>query len=320
MSEQTHGAGRIRLDTAGRIVVGTDGSERAQKAVSWAAERALARKLPLLVVMIIPGPQVGRSFTAVNDAYEHQFKDRCIEKLDAEVERLRTDYPGLDISSELVEGYASYVLAQASKNAAEVVVGARGQHAPLKVKLLGGVSDAVVAHAHGPVAVITDEAHENPDGPVVVGIDESDEARAAAELAFEAADVRGVPLIVIHAWDYAMLGTPWEYDIWDESMTEIMSSLTEQIEGVFADIKQRYPNTQVELRVVDSSPAQALIDASLDAGLVVVGSRGRGGFTGLLLGSTSKRVLRDAHCPVIVTRAERTKVNKRSGDQQNAAG
>ncbi|WP_341729723.1 universal stress protein [Brooklawnia sp.] len=305
MSEQTRGAGRIHLDTAGRIVVGTDGSERAHKAVNWAAGRAVARDLPLLVVMIIPGPQVGRTFTAVTDAFQGQFKARCQQRLDAELDRLRAAQPQLDVSAELVEGYASYVLAQASKNAAQVVVGARGQHAPMSVKLLGGVSDAVVAHAHGPVAVITDEAQENPDGPVVVGIDDSNEARAAAKLAFEAAQLRGVPLIAIHAWDYAMLGTPWEYDIWDESMSEIMDSLTKNIKGVFADIKAQYPSVQVELRVVDSSPSQALIDASIDAGLVVVGSRGRGGFTGLLLGSTSKRVLRDAHCPVIVTRAEK---------------
>jgi nucleotide-binding universal stress UspA family protein len=109
-----------------------------------------------------------------------------------------------------------------------------------------------------------------------------------------------------------MLGTPWEYDIWDESMSEILDTLTKNIEGVFADIKAQYPEVQVELRIVDSSASQALIDASIDAGLVVVGSRGRGGFTGLLLGSTSKRVLREAHCPVVVTRAEGSKNGKQS--------
>lgn len=312
MSEQTQGAGRIRLDTAGRIVVGTDGSERARKAVDWAADRALARGLPLLIVMVIPGPQIGRTFTAVTDEYQTQFKRRCQQRLNAELERLRAAHPTLDVKAELVEGYASYVLAQASKNAAQVVVGARGRRAPISVKLLGGVSDAVASHAHGPVAVITDEAQENPGGPVVVGIDDSNEARAAAKLAFEAADLRGVPLVVIHAWDYAMLGTPWEYDIWDESMSEILDTLTKNIEGVFADIKAQYPEVQVELRIVDSSASQALIDASIDAGLVVVGSRGRGGFTGLLLGSTSKRVLREAHCPVVVTRAECSKNGKQS--------
>lgn len=95
-------------------------------------------------------------------------------------------------------------------------------------------------------------------------------------------------------------------------MSEILDTLTKNIEGVFADIKAQYPEVQVELRIVDSSASQALIDASIDAGLVVVGSRGRGGFTGLLLGSTSKRVLREAHCPVVVTRAEGSKNGKQS--------
>ncbi|WIY84153.1 universal stress protein [Propionimicrobium sp. PCR01-08-3] len=306
MSEQPSGPGRIRSKTAGHIVVGTDGSDRAYKAVSWAAERAIARGLPLLVVMVIPGPQVGRTFTAMNESFQEQFKGRCQQRLNAEVEQLRREYPEVDVSSELVEGYASYVLAQASKDAAQVVVGARGRGAPVSVKLLGGVSDAVTTHSHGPVAVITDESWENQNGPVIVGIDDSNEARAAARVAFEAADLRKVPLVVIHAWDYAMIGTPWEYDIWDESMSQIMDELTAQIKNVFADVQAQYPDVEVDLRVIDSSPAQALIDASVDAGLVVVGSRGRGGFAGLLLGSTSKRVLREAHCPVIVTRAEQT--------------
>lgn len=294
------------IDTAGRIVVGTDGSKRANKAVDWAAERATARKLPLLVLYVVPElPLPGRTAAA---AQIHHGKDYVADyfaeaetKVAAVVDALRGRFEGLDATGQVVVGNASYVLAKASRDADIVVVGARGEGAPLSVRMLGGTSDAVAAHSHGPVAVIGDEAAENPDGPVVVGIDDSPAAKAALKLAFDAAEVRGVPLIALNAWDFGPYDA-YNAEIWDRSTGDVTSNLTALVEDLIAGEQAAHPGVPVEIKVVRGRPEHALVEESKQAGLVVVGSRGRGGFAGLLLGSTSKHVLREARCPVIVTR------------------
>ena len=294
------------LQTAGRIVVGTDGSLRADKAVAWAANWAAARNLPLLILLVVPElPLPGRTAAAaaINQGtnYVDDFLAESQQKVEAVAERLRAEYPGVEIEARVVQGHDSSILAEASKDAALVVVGARGQNAPLSVKLLGGVSDAVTSHAHGPVAVISDFAEENPNGPVVVGVDDSAPARAAAWIAFDAAQVRGVPVIAVNAWDFGPYDA-FNAEIWDHSMQQINTSLTDLVNEVLAPLREEFPNVEVEVRIVRGRPENAIVDASKGAGLVVVGSRGRGGFKGLMLGSTSKHVLRESHAPVIVTR------------------
>lgn len=293
--------------TAGRVVVGTDGSPRASKAVEWAAERAEARNLPLLIILVVPEvPLPARTAAAAEISqgsdFLTNFLKRARDQVDDVADRVRAEYPALDVTAEVVLGHDSDVLIQASKDAAQVVVGARGERTPISVKLLGGVSDAVVAHAHGPVAVIGDLAEYNLAGPVVVGIDDSPEALAAARIAFEAATVRRVPVLAINAWDFGTWDAK-DSEVWEHSMAEISNSLTQTVQDQLADLRAEYPNVEVQVQIVRGRPEDALVDASQDAGLVVVGSRGRGGFLGLLLGSTSKHVLREAHCPVIVTRA-----------------
>ena len=273
-----------------RIVVGTDGSRRADRAVDWAAGRAAALGLPLLILHVVPGrPTPSTPLTAVTASFEEGFHEEALERLERVVRRAHELHADLDVTGEIVEGNAAHVLAQASKEAALVVVGARGESAPVTVRLLGGVSDQVTAYAVGPIAVIPDEEHASPDGPVVLGVDESPEARAAMWFAFETAAARGVPVVAIHAWQ-------------DRDSREIVARVTDIVDGMLTEARAEYPEVPVEVRVIHGKPHHELVQASKEAGLVVVGSRGIGGFTGLLLGSTSKRVLRDSHCPVVVTR------------------
>ena len=277
-------------DAKDRIVVGTDGSRRADRAVDWAAGRAAALGLPLLIVHVVPGrPTPSTPLTAVTASFEEGFHEEALERLERVVRRAHELHDDLDVTGEIVEGNAAYVLAQASKEAALVVVGARGESAPVTVRLLGGVCDQVTAYASGPIAVIPDEEHACPDGPVVLGVDESPEARAAMWFAFETAAERGVPVVAIHAWQ-------------DRDSREIVARVTDIVDGMLTEARAEYPEVPVEVRVIHGKPHHELVQASKEAGLVVVGSRGIGGFTGLLLGSTSKRVLRDSHCPVVVTR------------------
>lgn len=297
----------ISFNATGKIVVGTDLSGRAQEAVAWAAHRAAARKVPLLIVLALPEvpiPRRSRLFDAmVTGDYHGYLAENAKAKLEELAEKARELHPELEVETVAEEGLGSYVLAQASKKALLVVVGARGANAPAKVRALGGTADAVVAHAHGPVAVITDHGSPTPDGPVVVGVDDSPESDAALALAADEAAARGVPLRAIHAWDVA----PWMMGPMGVTAMQSLppvSRLKERIEEIVAPVVADHPGLEYTVEVVEARPSAALAEASVGASELVVGSRGLGGFTGLLLGSTSKEVLRDADCPVIVTRAK----------------
>lgn len=295
----------VQTEAIGRIVVGTDGSQRAFKAVEWAADRALARKLPLLVIHVVPEqPTVALTMVPQAADFEREEREQAKQRVNSVVERVKGLHPGLNVTGVVVEGNPAYVLSEWSRDAELVVVGARGQGAPMSVRLLGGVSDAVAAHGHGPIAVVSDQAIDHQDGPVVIGVDDSPEARAAARLAFEAAEVRGVPVVAIHAYDYGPRDAPWDAQTWSVAASRFKEQLATRVDEILAEVRDAHPHVPVEVRVVGARPQDALVEASREAGLVVVGSRGRGGFAGLLLGSTSKHVLREAHCPVIVTRGK----------------
>jgi nucleotide-binding universal stress UspA family protein len=169
--------------------------------------------------------------------------------------------------------------------------------------LAGSVSTQVAAHAHCPVIVVRTDATSGPgpEAPVVVGLDGSPLSTRALQFALDLAAATHAPLVAIYAWRGLPTGnlgptTVWHYDP-DEAEEEARRLLAEQLAGC----AERYPQVRIEHRTVLSfNPGETLIDASRTAGLVVVGSRGRGGFTGLLLGSTSQTLVHHAHCSVAV--------------------
>ena len=296
----------ISFDATGAIVVGTDLSDRARHAVDWAADRAADLKRRLIVVLALPEvpiPSRSRLFDAMGKGnYPEHLRALALERLQALLDRVREQHPDLQVETMLDKGLASYVLAQSSKVADMVVVGARGANAPMKVRALGGTADAVVAYGHGPIAVVTDHGTPTAGGPVVVGLDDSPEAEAALRIAVTEAVRLEVPVRAVHAWDL----TPWM--VGPMGVSSLMAlpdteKLAERINDIVEPYRKQYPALTIDIDVVEARPSAALVEASVGASVVVVGSRGLGGFTGLLLGSTSKEVLRDAACPVIVTRA-----------------
>lgn len=185
-----------------------------------------------------------------------------------------------------------------SKDVEMMVVGSRGQGA--FGSLLGSVSAGLVQHAHCPVAVIHDEDPLMPhpaEAPVLVGIDGSPVSELATEIAFDEASRRHVELIALHAWsDSGVLDFPgMDWPTMKSSEDEV---LAERLAGW----QERYPDVKVHRHVVCDRPARQLIERSEAAQLVVVGSRGRGGFAGMLLGSVSSAVVQSARMPVIVAR------------------
>ena len=294
------------IETTDRVVVGTDASPTASHAVEWAARAALERGKTLLIVSVIPEyplPKRSSIFNALgkDTDFLERVQERGSLKLAAEELRVRTAHPELPIEKHLVRGQASYVLARATRDADLVVVGARGHSAPLRVRALGGVSDAVATHAHGLVAVVPEEAG-TPHGPIVVGVDDAPEAIEALHVAFTEAERRGVPLEAIHAWEPAPTLTDPTF-LTSILIADVHESLEALTDDLLRPFMAEHPDVEVRRRIEMGHPASVLIAASHDASVLVVGSRGRGGFAGLLLGSTSREVLRGAFCPVLVTRA-----------------
>ena len=139
---------------------------------------------------------------------------------------------------------------------------------------------------------------------VVVGVDGSPGSRAALQWAHEEAQLRGATLVTVMAWQYPMAASlpafgamPAPVDLGEDAAHALQTILTE--EGVSAT--DEVPITTV---VAEGAPTPALLTAAEDAALLVVGSRGHGGFTGLLLGSVSQQCASHAICPVVVVRGE----------------
>jgi nucleotide-binding universal stress UspA family protein len=180
-----------------------------------------------------------------------------------------------------------------SAEASLIVLGSRGQSA---LASIGSVSVAVSAHAHCPVVVVRGDPA--PAAPVVVGVDDSDCARLALAFAFEQAAGRGVPLRVIRAYAFAA-------GIWEDRPVvnqTIIEDETRSLHDLVTEWQQKYPDVQVSATFRAEHPADALTAASAGAQLVVVGSRGRGAFRGMLLGSVSQHLLHRSPCTVAVVR------------------
>ena len=139
--------------------------------------------------------------------------------------------------------------------------------------------------------------------PVVVGVDGSPASETAIALAFDAAASRGCDLVAVHAWTDTVI--PYGPGI-GYAQALNWPALTEQAGTVLADSlagwHEKYPAVTVRRVAARDRPASALLDAARDAQLLVVGSRGRGGFTGLTLGSVSQALIHHAPCPVLITR------------------
>ena len=283
------------------ILVGVDGSDAATGAVRWAARAAAAEGLDLKVVgaydastsdyapgLIIPQDVV--------DAIRQDASDAVHAAADA----AKDAAPGVTVATSIVDGDAARVLLELGKDAAMIVVGTR-RLGSVKGLFLGSVSTSVAAHAHGRVTVVAAEG--NPDGPVVVGVDGSPVSDAAVAEAFRQASLRNVPLRAVHTWTPLDADALHGYGIGADEVARMTQDAVEVLAERLAGYAQDYPDVTIERSVLPEEPAKALLDeAGADASLLVVGSRGRGGFRGLLLGSTSQKVMHHADCPVMVVR------------------
>lgn len=277
-----------------RILVGVDGSPSSIAAVDWAVRDAALHGRALTLVHVL-APPVVMTFpeTPMPPGYTDWQREQG-ERFLREALKI-TEGHGVQVAAETIVGSTVPMLVDLSQEATMMVVGCRGQ-GRLRRSLLGSVSSDLVRHAHCPVAVIH-EAPARDRAAVVVGIDGSPVSEAATAVAFEEASLRGVELIAVYAWhDSGVLDFPGIDAAAMESDGELV--LAERLAGW----RERYPDVTVRRVVACDRPADQLIEQSQSAQLVVVGSHGRGGFAGMLLGSVSLAVVQSAHAPVIVVR------------------
>lgn len=284
------------------VVVGTDGSESATRALTWAAREAALRHLPLRVVHGFVWPQVHTPFSPpAPPEIGTALRDTAAQLLDEAVTTARQAQPGLAVETSLVDTGGAAALLQAAKDAALLVVGSRG---------LGGFSGLIVGstavqlamYAPCPIIVVRDGDSGGSPRPIVVGVDASDHATAALGFAFEEAALRGATLHAIHTWTDPVSTGPGDMLplVFDPQRVE--EEETRLLAELLAGWSAKYPDVTVTRKVVRGRADHTLVEASQDAQLLVVGARGVGGFRGLLFGSVSQAALHHSHCPVAVVR------------------
>jgi nucleotide-binding universal stress UspA family protein len=289
------------LQSRGRIVVGVDGSPAATRAAYWAAEEATRRHCGLDVVHAWMTPYPINPTDVFTDPAP--FEAQGWEVLNRTISSLapREKAP-FDVRPVLVEAYAAEGLLSACDAAELLVVGSRGRGG-FSGLLLGSVSQHCIHRAPCPVVVIPTAWTGGENHRVVVGVDGSAESYPALKWAIFAAAIRRAHLDVVHAYDYVQSIVPMELGpgIDRETLEKGSRTLLEQMVEPALEATDERP-AAVALHPKASGPARALLDAAVGADLLVVGSRGRSGMRGLLLGSVSLQCVHHATCPVVVVR------------------
>lgn len=283
------------------ILVCVDGSAASHAAVAWATQEAIMRQLPITVMHaiapVVVGWPVGQMYADMTE-WQQENGQHVVEEARKTLTANLGDSTPPEIHTQMVFSGVLPALIEASRDAWMIVVGSQGMGA-LGRLLLGSVTTGLIHHAHCPVAVIhTDEgAPPDSNASVLLGIDGSPASEAATALAFDEASRRGAGLVALHAWSdvgvFPMLGMDWR-----DSEAKGQEVLAERLAGW----QERYPDVRVKRLLFCDKPSRWLLQESENARLVVVGSHGRGGFRGMLLGSVSSAVAQSVRVPVIVVR------------------
>lgn len=290
--------GADAADTAGGadaragVLAGADGSDRGMEAVEWAARESAARGLPLRICHVLPTGTWGGPPAA---SERRAFAQRVLATA---AERARAAAPDVEVDETVLEGQPADELVTASGDAAALVLGARGAGG-FSALLLGSVSEQVATDARCPVVVVRGEPR---DGRILVGVDGSPQSAAALGFAFERAERLGLEVHPVHAFELAVAVPSFGF-VPELGIEDLHDAATQTLREAVAPWMARYPNVPVVEHLVPGRAANALVEESASSGLLVVGARGHGGFTGLLLGSVSRQVLRHAECPVVVLHA-----------------
>jgi len=284
------------------VVAGVDSTPSSRVALAWASDEALRRRLPLRVVHALDwpvgayrSPDAGQPWQTWTSVFRTA-GERILEDARAFAAHR---HPEVEVSARMVDGSPKQVLRSEAGEAAMVVLGSRRLSSVRELLTTGSIAVPVSAHSPCPVVVVRESEHAIEQPPfLVAGVDGSEFSEAALEFAFAEASRRGAALVVVHAWRSSALresvAAVRHEDPGAEKQHRML--LAESLAGW----REKYPDVALRRDLVRGHPVQVLTEASKHALALVVGSRGRGGFTGMLLGSVSQGVLHHAQCPVIV--------------------
>lgn len=326
-------------EPVGGIAVGVDGSEQSLRAAHWAAAQAHRRSLPLTVVTSYSLPAFAASsmdggYAMMDDESLRAGAEKVIEQ----AKDFLRDFPG-EVDYRIESGDPAAVLLEYSETADQLVVGSRGRGGFLG-RLLGSVSSALPAHAKcptvlvplkfsskdenalttatGAIPIVSAEPQDVPGAqapdsliaegahpirthdkrPVAAGVDGSDYGRVAALTAAQEASERGTTLRLVCA--LPPLGATLVWIPTHIEDTQAIEELREKLESGKSWLNSHYPDLSIEAEVIDGAAVDVLVEETRSAQLTVLGTRGRGGFAGMLLGSTSQGVLHHAKGPLMV--------------------
>ncbi|NMM31016.1 MAG: universal stress protein [Cellulomonas sp.] len=285
----------------GPVVIALDGSPHSAHTLEWGLHEASLRGADVLLA---------RAWTDPRDLVEWSWYPLVDAELAAEATSYLSDmqavaadhYPDLTVTTTSIRGGEVSALRGLSESAQLLVVGARGRAGRLRV---GPIAAHLAAHSRSDVAVVRGDETAAPaaGSPIVVGVDGSRASLAAAEAAARASSMRSAPLLVVHA-------RPTAADLYGRGMPALSPQAATEVDehdpthraaqAVAARLRAEHPGLEVRTALLDDDPAHALVAASQHAVLVVVGSRGLGAFRGMLLGSVSADVVRNAASTVLV--------------------
>ncbi|TLS45456.1 universal stress protein [Streptomyces montanus] len=272
------------------MTVGVDGSLAATWALDRAAEEAERRGTALRILYAVPD------------------RDEAGPILASAAARVRARRPGVPVVASAVEGGAAHALLREGQDADLTVVGTRG-FGGLTGRLFGSVSLRLAARTRSPLLVVRGDQPSREFGTVLLGI-ESDADADAAAYAFAEAERRGARLNVLHAWtrrhvtpelpSLVPATSPGQQEdarrTWSE---EAVPRFT------LAELEERYPQVGVETRTVRTGPAQALLEATCEADVVVIAAHRSPDRHGVHLGPVTHTLLHHSHCPVLIVPAGR---------------
>jgi nucleotide-binding universal stress UspA family protein len=291
-----HGTGKEVRTVQKQIIVGYDGSDYAHAALLWALDEAARSGSAVGLVHADEWPVLAPAASMVA-APELRPESHATEVIDGTLDRAvaaaKAVQPLVEVTAKTVRAHAAATLIGLSSTARLIVLGGHGRSAV--AGMFGSVGAAVSAHAHCPVIVVRGEVPAAA-APVVAGVDGSAQASRVLAFAAEMAYTRKAPLRVIRAW-------PPVTGLWEETpmvTRTVTDHEREPFDGLVTDVRDTFPDLTIQTEAVVAHPAAALTRAGSGAQLLVVGSRGHGAVTGLLLGSVSQHLLRQSPCPVAV--------------------
>ncbi|XQE77744.1 universal stress protein [Streptomyces microflavus] len=281
------------------VTAGTDHSRESLAAVKWAASEAARRGLPLRLLHVREAaPAVSASLTGSERAGWPYGGPQLT------AQALRARHPGLEVETDDVTGRPAEVLCAAAKDQELLVLGSRGL-GRLAGFLLGSVSLSVIARSTTPVVLVraedTSSAREwQTTGDVVVGVDTSQPCDAVLEFAFAHAERHGLALRALHSWRLSpvFVGDPTGAML--SVQTELDTLTNESLTEALAPWREKFPSVRVTEQCQLGHPAHDLVEASHDAGLLVVGRKERYSAVGIHIGSVAHAVLHHSKTAVAV--------------------